>query len=329
MISVQSINKLSELYGKTFSNFILKEKGYVNTGGYVTDGEGNEYFIKQYDPTKFTKEVIDIALYASNFFNQRGIPSCIPIKSVSNDDYVEINNTFYAIFNKIDGEQYTRKNAPIWTYKKLGELHAKMHKAGEEYIYESKEVERRKVNRKDKFMRIYNEILPLVKDKRILESLEIKKKFMDSAIEPTISTDGYVLEHGDLTIENVFWKDREIISVIDFDSAQYEHPYFHILRSLRIMFAIDGYGKEFEDRLRRFLKGYQSISKIDKEVLIQNMQRSRYKVISGTWIFREVVKNTDSNIKDLLEDEIRNTYEWANNYENLKERVLEIVDETR
>lgn len=41
-----TLKQLSVLYNKEFHSFKIEERGYVNTGGYITDSSDNRYFIK-------------------------------------------------------------------------------------------------------------------------------------------------------------------------------------------------------------------------------------------------------------------------------------------
>lgn len=141
-------------------------------------------------------------------------------------------------------------------YRKLGELEAEMYLTGAKHSYKPNKFDVVRVYQKGRFMKIYNEIVSLITDKKILESLEIKKRFIETETPPKGIKDGFVLLHGDLTPENIFWEKKEVSAIIDFDSAQIEHPYFHILRNIRITLAIDGYGKEFQKRLKRVSKSF-------------------------------------------------------------------------
>lgn len=83
-----------------------------------------------------------------------------------------------------------------------------------------------------------------------------------------------------------------------------------------------------EKSFKKDLKGYQRVSSIDIKIFMREMDRSRYKIISGTWVFREIARDPKSNVVRLLRGEIMNTEVWANRYEELQEMIVKVIRET-
>lgn len=201
----------------------------------------------------FSERVTDIA-------KANDIPAIGAIKT-DNDIMVKIEDTYFMIFNWLDGIVLKPNEIKEFHCEKIGKILAQIHNIDFSKLDSSKEIENLTIFHWQNYIEKANE-----KSKKYAELLEDNKDLLEELNKKSITAMKYanqnlIISHRDLDRKNVMWKD-ETPYIIDWEASGYINPIIEVIST-----AYYWCGGEIEElditKLKTFLSNYKSISKIN------------------------------------------------------------------
>jgi Ser/Thr protein kinase RdoA (MazF antagonist) len=230
-------------------------KVVTNQGIYAVK-ELNKGIMKReeaYSNFVFSEKVTDIA-------KENGISAIGAIK-INDDIMVKIEDTYFMIFNWLDGIVLKPNKITEFHCEKIGKVLAQIHNIDFSKLDSSKKIEDLTIFNWQVYIEKANE-----KRKKYAELLEINKALLEELNEKSIIAMKYanqnlIISHRDLDRKNVMWKD-EIPYIIDWEASGYINPIIEVIST-----AYYWCGGEIEEldimKFETFLSNYKSISKIN------------------------------------------------------------------
>ncbi|OVE81347.1 hypothetical protein BVY03_03950 [bacterium K02(2017)] len=228
--------------------------GTVNTYYKIVYSPKKIYFLKidEVGDEKRLKNEINVFKNIKEQSHQLSYQTPYPLKTNSNKYYIPFKNKFVLIFPKVAGKaifKALQQNHLTQIGQKMGELHLiSLNKNIKAHRFCLKGLKQNYKNIQKKLIRKHPQIAKFI-DK---EFIFLNKNW------PKDSSS--CLVHADLFPENIHWKNKKFIGMIDFEAAGKGSPLFDLGVSFH---ALAHDGKQFsKSKIKAILRGYQKKIKL-------------------------------------------------------------------
>ena len=231
-------NKIIAIYNLSIPITITKiEKGFSSIN-YKIETQDQVFFLKKHRASG-TKRIETIEK-AEQFFADNNIPVVSPVKNITGDLHVVIDNTYYVIYPFVSGISYELGNIPKNILGNMGAKLAEVHLLTKDGIVgEYSEDKQFKLPNKENVLSEIENLLNIINpkndfDNKVLEGLNLKKQLIK---EYDIGEEKFVLKDrhlclGDYYPDNIFFDENgDILYIFDLDMAGSAPRLFELIRS--------------------------------------------------------------------------------------------------
>ncbi len=246
-----SVNK--KFVGKKFIYFKGIKQGIENTN-YLLKSK-NEKFILTIFEKRVSKKEIPFFMKLMDQLNKSKINCPKPLKNKKGNYLFKLRNKTACIVSFLDGKD--KKNLSLNNCYDIGKMIAQIHFSTKKIkLYRKNSMGVKNLN--PLFNSIKFKSKKFINIEKFLKSnfIDIKKRW------PKKLPSGII--HGDLFIDNIFFKNNEISGIIDFYFAANDYFMYEIAICVNAL-CFDKHNNKFilnKKKVKKIIKGYESIRKI-------------------------------------------------------------------
>jgi len=256
-ISKKDVSNINEKFNiEKFISFHGIKQGIENTN-YLLKSKKNKFILTIFEKRVSDKE-LPFFMNLMEILNNSKINCPKPIKSNEGKYLIKLKNKKACVVTFLEGKD--KKNLNIKNCFEIGKIIARMHSI-------TKNI---KLYRKNSMgINNLNTLLKLIKFKS--KKFNYLEKFLKNNLKnikknwPKTLPKGII--HGDLFIDNIFFKNNQLTGILDFYFAANDYFMYEIAICINAL-CFDKKGKKFlinKNKVKSLIRGYESIKKISQK----------------------------------------------------------------
>ena len=297
-----TVRKALEVWGVRAPRAVwTPETGTINTN-LIVDADEGRFVLRRYhhqDQDRIEQEHA-LVLWA----HERGIPAVPPLRTKTGASYLEQEGGVFALFPFAPGHQVRRDALRAEDVTAMGRFLGRLHNTLSEYPMEKVRQRTFSIDR-DETLKGIDRLERLILGRRALEeSDEYALRGLGSRrswIEGDQNTDfqeirslKFQVIHGDYNETNLFFRNGEVVAIIDWDQVYAAPRSWEIMRTMHLVF-------DFRiEPCRLFLEAYRTEAPMGMPVLEQCARC--YSVIRGhsLWLFEAIYEEGNNRLRRFL-----------------------------
>jgi len=291
------VNELKQGYGFSGNVELTKiDLGYLSTN-HIVIANNKKYFLKGYRE-RVDESGIEAIINARNYFFKNGIPVLKPVKTKFDKEYFVLHEHIFSLFDYIDLQVKDRSGLTKRDLKVLGEMLARIHKAGRDAPKSLVKLLEKKSDywKTEKALQNISEIEEMINnkekdefDEKVLRLFEIKRKIYEEIkvelSEAFLKADHVI--HGDYHEKNVYFNKGKIKYVFDWEKTAVRSRFHELIRSMDYMCLNNGLTKKDFENAKYYLNSYRNIYDFDVRDFNEALLHYYYLKTQGFWIVNE------------------------------------------
>lgn len=287
-LNAKDIELILSNYNLELIEYHKIKNGILNTNYFIKTDRG-KFVLRVFEGgRKFEEENLELDFLLDL---NSVLPCCLPLKTVTGENYVVCNDKMIALFHFIHGNPIKRVDEEV--IKEIAKYIGMLHNYSVN----------KKLNRKSRIdMDFYynnidfeNNNIPEDDKKKILSAYE-KVKHIDFSELPS----GII--HNDIFPDNVFIDNNKIVGILDFNESQTGPFIMDLAIIINYWIRINRFPKEKEDRfIKLLLDEYQKERPLTKEEM-ELLKYANLKM-AVTFILLRLYKFNYENLNDILIEE--------------------------
>lgn len=246
-----NIEEILKEYNLNLIDYHMIKNGILNTNYYINTKEG-KFILRVFEGGReFSEEnqELDFLLTIKNI-----IPCCLPLKNLSEKNYIIYKGKMIALFYFIEGEPI--KDITENLLKEIGVYLGKLHSFSKGKILNRKS----RIDMENYYNKIDFNFIPIsAMEKMKIRSIYEEVKFFDFSKFPS----GII--HNDIFPDNVFIKDGKIEGILDFNESQTAPFLYDLAIVINYWIRLYNFPKEIEEKyINTFLKEYEKYRKLEE-----------------------------------------------------------------
>ena len=309
-------NILENLYNIKINTMSDLQGGFLNQKTLVECND-KKFVLKIISTEKFNKKHISIlvpnVIKLINYLHKKGLKCPMIYTPKGNKEYTIIDNNYHILMNYINGHSKDCASINMQEVNSMAQEIAKMHLLLKNYkmfekdykflqlknidnLYEDLNKRLKSKHKSDKYISdisYHKRIIDNIKDSNLLKTLQIQ------------------LIHGDLTSDNILFRNNRIAGILDFELVRYNSILQDIGRIL-LSLALDYNNKLNLQLIDCFVEGYNKFSKLSRFDIIK-----AFKVVwineVDLWIKSEYYNHQNTaKVEKFIQEINWITYNWFN-----------------
>lgn len=325
---------LIELIGNQYDlpdlRFLQKvDQGYLSDN-YILESGDQKFFLKKHRTPD--REVVRTTLDVEQFYAQHDIPAILPVHSKDSTDMFEFDGRVFSLYPHVAGRHGDSKKYTPKALQSSAEMLARMHIAGQK-DYPKVAYDDYGIWPKESFLEkakeLKEKIVPASEfDKLAMEFLELLISLVEQSDDiPSIEEFGSKqLIHGDYHGANLFFDENdEVTHIFDFEKAQIQPSIVEVARSVNFFCFGGEFPDEQYDNAAHFLKSYESIIPLDKDLLRKALKFWYYRQVHSLWLHTEHYEKGNTRIDPLFQRRYNNLKFLSENIDPHLDKIMERI----
>ena len=289
----------------TIQSITVPNTGTINDIHLITTNKG-QYALRasaHNDPKRLNQEHQLIT-----WAHKHNIPAIVPIATRSGNTIVKHNNQHYTLFPFAAGTQVSRDNLQPSHIKTMGHFLAQLHTTLATYPTSKVRKRNLEINIQTDRKKTLSNIDRLIKkitaitsptptDKHALHRLTTRREWLHTQTtqqKNTLQTLPFQAIHGDYQETNLFFQNKQISAIIDWDQSYTAPTTWEIARTLHIVLHFQ------PTPCITFLKAYQQTHPLSLKDLDTTTHAYALSRTHSLWLYEEVYDQANNRVRQFI-----------------------------